>query len=110
MKSCRPRFLNIWEREEISRALLMGAGIRSIAAQLGRSPSTISREIRRSTFVGEYHPLRAEESAALRAGRLKPAKLAITPALRAVVEEKLEPCWSPQQISAWLRIHYPGDK
>lgn len=88
----------------------MGAGIRSIAAQLGRSPSTISREIRRNTFVGEYHPLRAEKSAALRARRPWPAKLAMTPALRAVVEEKLELCWSPQQISAWLRIYFPDDK
>lgn len=110
VKSRGPRFLSIWKREEISRALLMGASIRSIAAQLGRSPSTISREIRRNTFVGEYPPLHAEKSVALRAGRPKPAKLAITPALRAVVEEKLELCWSPQQISAWLRIHYPDDK
>lgn len=110
VKSRGPRFLTLWEREEISRALLMGESIRSIADQLGRSPSTISREIRRNSFVDEYHPLRAEKSAALRARRPKPAKLAISAALRAVVEAKLELCWSPQQISAWLRIHYPDDK
>ena len=110
VKSRGPRFLSIWEREEISRALLMGNSIRSIARELNRSASTISREIRRNTFVGQYHPLRAEKSAALRARRPKQAKLAITPALRAVVEAKLELCWSPQQISAWLRIHYPDDK
>lgn len=110
VKSRGPRFLSLWEREDISRALLMGASIRSIAGQLGRAPSTISREIRRNTFVGEYHPLRAEKSASLRARRPKPAKLAITPALRAVVEAKLELRWSPQQISAWLAMTYPDNK
>lgn len=110
VKSRGPRFLSVFEREEISRALLRGSGIRSIARELNRSPSTISREIRRNAFAGEYHTLRAEKSAALRARRPKPAKLAITPALRAVVEAKLEERWSPQQISAWLRIHYPDAK
>ena len=110
VKSRGPRFLSLWEREVISRALLMGASIRSIARELNRSPSTISREIGRNASTGEYHPLRAEKSAALRARRPKPAKLAITPALRTIVEAKLEQCWSPQQISAWLRNHYPDAK
>jgi IS30 family transposase len=110
VKSRGPRFLSVFEREEISRGLLVGASIRSIARKLNRSPSTISREIRRNASAGQYHPLRAERSTALRARRPKPAKLAITPALRAIVESKLELRWSPQQISAWLAIHYPDAK
>ena len=110
VKSRGPRFLSVFEREEISRGLLVGSTIRSIARKLNRSPSTISREIRRNTFVGDYHPLRAEKSAALRARRPKAAKLALNPALRAIVEAKLELRWSPQQISAWLSMTYPDNK
>lgn len=110
VKSRGPRFLSLWEREEISRALLVGASIRSIATQLGRSPSTISREIGRNATGADYRALRAEKSAAMRARRPKPAKLAITPALRALVEAKLEVRWSPQQISAWLAMTYPDNK
>jgi IS30 family transposase len=48
VKSRGPRFLSIFEREEISRELLMGSSIRFIAKGLKRSPSTISREIQRN--------------------------------------------------------------
>jgi transposase, IS30 family len=41
--------------------------------------------------------------------RPKPAKLAVCPGLRKVVEGRLELRWSPQQIAAWLRLAYPDD-
>ena len=89
-KSRGPRFLSIFEREEISRGLLMGWSIRFIAKRLNRSPSTISREIQRNGGSGDYHGLRGQKSAAMRARRPKSAKLATHPALRAIVETKLE--------------------
>jgi len=110
VKSRGPRFLSVFEREEISRGLLMGWSIRSIAQALKRSPSTISREIQRNGTGSDYHALRAEKSAALRARRPKSAKLAINPPLRALVEAKLGARWSPQQISAWLSMTYPDNK
>lgn len=110
VKSRGPRFLSVFEREEISRGLLMGWSIRSIAQGLKRSPSTISREIRRNGTGSDYHALRAEKSAGVRARRPKTAKLAINPPLRAIVEAKLELRWSPQQISAWLAVIYPDNK
>jgi IS30 family transposase len=99
VKSRGPRFLSIFEREEISRGLLMGSSIRFIAHGLKRSPSTISREIQRNGSSGDYYALRAEKSAAVRARRPTSAKLATHPALRAQVEAKLELRCSPQQIS-----------
>jgi IS30 family transposase len=110
VKSRGPRFLSIFEREEISRELLMGSSIRFIAKGLKRSPSTISREIQRNGSSGDYYGLRAEKSAAVRARRPKSAKLATHPPLRAEVEAKLELRWSPQQISAWLAMTYPDNK
>lgn len=109
-KSRGPRFLSLFEREEISRGVLTGFSIRFIAKRLNRSPSTISREIKRNASNGDYHVLRAEKSAAVRARRPKSAKLATNSRLRAVVEAKLERKWSPQQISAWLAMAYPDDK
>ena len=102
--------LSLAEREEISRGLAAGESLRSIARRLGRSPSTMSREVARN---GEPAPLSGV--CALigrlvgRARRPKPAKLAACPRLRAVVEAKLELRWSPQQISGWLVREFPDD-
>ncbi len=110
VKSRGPRFLSVFEREEISRGLLMGWSIRFIAKGMNRSPSTISREIQRNGRSGDYRALLAEKSTAVRARRPKSAKLATNPPLRAIVEAKLELRWSPQQISAWLAMAYPDNK
>jgi IS30 family transposase len=57
-KRCLSKFaLNLAEREEISRALVAGVSIRSIASQLNRAPSTVSREIKRNGGQGSY-PIR----------------------------------------------------
>jgi IS30 family transposase len=100
------RQLCLAEREEISRGLAEGRSVRVIAARIGRSPSTVCREVVRNGGRGHYRAAAAEDRAWAQGCRPKSAKLAATPVLRAVVEEKLGLQWSPQQISGWLRLAF----
>src|SRR5687768_15648328 len=102
-----PGRLSLTEREEISRGLAAGQSIRAIAAALGRAPSTISREVARNGGPRRYRAARADQAAWTRATRPKACKLASTPVLRDIVEEKLQRRWSPQQIAGWLQLTYP---
>lgn len=104
------RSLSMHEREEISRGLMAGLSLRKIAAQLGRAPSTVSREISRNGGPRKYRATNADERAWRSACRPKPCRLAINPALRMVVTQKLNDNWSPQQISGWLKIEYLDDE
>ncbi|RYD66914.1 MAG: IS30 family transposase [Verrucomicrobiaceae bacterium] len=104
-----PRTLSLAEREEISRALVAGHSIRSIAATQGRAPSTISREIRRNGAAERYRASHADQAAWDRAHRPKTCKLALHPALARRVADKLQKQWSPQQITGWLMHTYPDD-
>ena len=97
------------EREEVSRGLAAGLSHRRIAAGLGRSHTTILREVARNGGPTQYRARDAEAAAWGRARRPKPAVLAARPALRAVVEAKLRLRWSPEQIAHWLRRAYPDD-
>jgi IS30 family transposase len=99
--------LSLVEREEISRGLAAGWSIRAIAEELGRSPSTVCREVNVNGGRKKYRALVADRAAARRALRPKRAKLAECRRLRGAVERKLEAKWSPQQISAWLALEYP---
>ena len=99
--------LSLEEREEISRGLASGDSIRAIAESLGRSPSTVCREVNANGGRKKYRALVADRAACRRALRPKRAKLAQCRRLRRVVERKLEAKWSPQQISAWLASQYP---
>src|SRR4249920_3319968 len=101
--------LSLSEREEISRGLLAGETCRRIAARLGRSPSTVSREVSAGGRRDRYRAWRAEERARRRVRRPKAAKLASSPRLRAEVERWLALRWSPQQIAARLVLAYPDD-
>ena len=101
--------LQLREREEISRGLAAGWTLRAIAAQLGRAPSTISREVAGNGGRRGYRALRAERAAWSRATRPKRCKLAVHPRLRDIVEDKLRRRWSPQQISGWLARTYPSE-
>ena len=93
-----------------SRAgLATGESRRSIATRLGRSPSTIVREVTRNGDARRYRACTADRAALVRARRPKVAKLAACARLRAVVEAKLELRWSPQQISGWLVGEFPHD-
>ena len=103
------RVLSLAEREEISRAMVGAQSIRSIAVSLGRSPSTISREIRRNEGPTGYRANRADQVAWDRARRPKPCKLALDRALAQQVADKLQRQWSPEQIAGWLKRTYPDD-
>jgi IS30 family transposase len=107
---CRSRLaLTLAEREEISRAVVAGHSIRSIAAQLGRAPSTISREIKRNGGQACYRASQADQSAWDRGHRPKTGKLAANRALARLVAGKLQLQWSPEQIAGWLKRTYPDD-
>ena len=95
--------LSLAEREEISRSLASGHTIRLIAQQLGRAPSTISREINRNGGQTSYRASCAEDAAWKRAVRPKSCKLVDNPQLAHIVAHKLQVQWSPQQIAGWLK-------
>ena len=101
--------LRIEEREEISRGLAAGMSARTIARELGRAPSTVSREVATNGGRRGYRAARADRQAWTRAQRPKLCKLATSPVLRGIVEAKLQLRWSPQQIAGWLQITYPED-
>jgi IS30 family transposase len=102
--------LSINEREEISRGIAAGVSLRSIAADLHRAPSTISRELRRNGGHGRYRAAAADKRAWRQALRPKPCKLAVHDHLRQLVAAKLEANWSPEQIAGWLKRTYPDDE
>ncbi len=106
---CRLR-LSVREREEISRGLAAGVSLRCIARRLGRSASTVSREVASNGGRLAYRASVAHRASRRHAHRPKPAKLACNPQLRQVVEAKLELWWSPLQISRWLIEAHPGDE
>jgi len=103
-----PVALNLEEREEISRGLAASTSLRGIAERLGRSPSTVSREVARNRGRESYRAGLADETAQRRGRRPKPTKLAACPELRAEVVAGLELDWSPEQISRFLKEEYPG--
>lgn len=102
--------LTVAEREEISRGIAVGESMRSIAVTLGRSPSTVSREIKRNGGRRRYRATVAEKRALKSALRPKPCKLAIHESLRDIVVEKLQLEWSPEQIAGWLKRAHPKEE
>ena len=101
------RQLALAEREEVSRALQGGASYRAIARSLGRAASSVSREVNRNGGRGQYRACRADEAADRKGRRPKITKFRRCPELRAQVESMLHTLWSPQQISARLRVEHP---
>lgn len=109
-RNLKGRCLSFAEREEISLGQARGESVRAIATRLERSPSTISRELRRN--VGSDHCYRASNAHALayhRASRPKPAKLHTNVQLRKRVEGYLSKRYSPEQIAGRLRKEFPDD-
>ena len=102
--------LTLAEREEISRAVVAGQSIRSIAARLGRAPSTISREVQRNGGRQYYRATQADALAWDRARRPKTCKLVRNRTLAQVVASKLRLQWSPEQIAGWLKHVYAVNK
>jgi IS30 family transposase len=102
--------LSLSEREEISRGVVASRSMRSIAASLGRAPSTVSREIRRHGGCQGYRASNADQAAWDQARRPKSCKLARNRALARIVAQKLRMLWSPEQIAGWLKCTYPADE
>lgn len=109
---CQPsgRYLSVAERVEIGMLLSAGLGVSAIASKMGRSPSTISRELSRNSGRNGYQPLLAEHKATDRARRPKERRLHSPGLLRTVVQAMLRKKMSPEQISNRLRLLYPDDE
>ena len=101
------RCLSLAEREEISRGVMAGNSIRTIAATLKRSPSTVSREINRNGGRLQYRANQADKNAWNRAHRPKVCKLVKNRSLARIVASKLQLEWSPEQVSGWLKYIFP---
>lgn len=106
------RLLTLEERFQIKEMLIEGASIRSIAATIGRAPSTISREIKRGSPLGHragYQALKSHRIAVANRERPKPLKITSDPALLAAVQKGLNEKLSPEQIVGRLRYEHPDD-
>jgi IS30 family transposase len=86
------------------------ACVPNVLQDLGRSPSTISREIRRNGGSQAYRANWADRRAWERALRPKPCRLALHRELRWRVAQKLALQWSPEQIPGWLKQQFPTDR
>jgi IS30 family transposase len=104
-----PHRLSFAERERIFVGICRGESDSEIARAVGRHRSTVGREIRRCGKRRHYRPLRAERHAEWLAARPKASKLSRCPGLLAAVEAGLSRRFSPQQISARLKLEYPDD-
>jgi IS30 family transposase len=102
------RRLSLKEREEISLGLRRRDSLGTIARQLGRATSTVSREVKANGGREAYRGWRAHDRAFEQARRPKPAKLGC-PRLARQVTEWLEQWWSPEEISRRLPIEFPDD-
>ncbi len=106
------RYLSLEERLQIADLRVAGACVRAIATQIGRSPSTVSRELRRNgpqpgpRARGTYAPYAAHKRAELRGRRPKTSKFD-NPELASLVQAKLCVKWSPEQISDHLAVVMP---
>jgi len=134
VRTVSARYLSEDERITIADGVHAGRTLRAIAAELGRAPSTVSREVRRNrdgertvpgrrrpprpdgsarprdrpkVVGGGYHPHRAEQRALGRRARPKPGKLATYPQLQNWVQARLEQRWSPEQIARTLPLTFP---
>jgi IS30 family transposase len=103
------RYLSQDERIEIADLRHAGRSIRQIAGQLGRAPSTISRELRRNAAGDRvYRPFGAHRRATANRARNHRRRVEINDELRQLVVELLAQRWSPEQISRQLRLRFPG--
>lgn len=103
------RCLSLTEREEISRGIASGSSARRIATGLGRSHTTIAREINRCGGRSGYRAHAAEREAWRRSRRPRPTKIGLSSELAEVIEERLRQDHSPEQIAGWLKLRYPDN-
>ena len=104
-----PRYLSEPERIRIADLLAAGITVRGVAVELGRAPSTISREIARNSDPdGRYRPHHAEQAARLRAARPRTRRIAGDGVLGETVQRLLAKRWSPEQVAHELRVLFAG--
>jgi IS30 family transposase len=104
-----PRYLSEQERIRIADLIAAKVTVRGVAAELGRAPSTISREIRRNSDPdGRYRPHHAEHAARLRAGKPRRRRIAVDGVLAETVQRLLAKRWSPEQVAHELRVLFAG--
>jgi IS30 family transposase len=97
------------ERVQIEVRCEAGQSVRQIASAIGRSASTVCRELARNGGRERYRAVRAEGRAQQFARRPKPGKLERSAVLWAEVRARLRRRWSPQQIAATLKRDYRDD-
>jgi transposase, IS30 family len=103
------RYLSEDERIRLADLRREGRTMRDIAVRMGRSPSTISRELARGIdAAGRYRPFEAHRRA-LRRRIHRPSRLALEPVLRTWVAGRLLARWSPEQIARRLRHQFPHE-
>jgi IS30 family transposase len=102
--------LGLIEREEISRGLCKGDSLGRIANRLGRSKSSLSREISRNVDDREKYRAANGQARAIAKRIVRKRKLETHPKLREYVFAKLALRWSPEQIAQTLRKEFPRDK
>ncbi|WP_433012299.1 IS30 family transposase [Kribbella sp. CA-294648] len=106
------RYLDRDERYELARLQEAGVSLREIGRRMGRSASTISRELKRNRDprAGAYQPERANAMAWQRQRRPKSSKLARCPVLRATVQKMLDKRYSPDEVAGRLRLLHPDNE
>ncbi|GAA5035546.1 IS30 family transposase [Actinopolymorpha pittospori] len=109
-KPRHPRYLSLAERMTIADLRREKCTVREIANEIGRSPSTVSRELRRNADPsGRYLPRNADRIAAQRLPRPRKRRLLADAELHAVVMELLGKRWSPEQVAHQLRERFPDE-
>lgn len=105
------RYLSLQERRELARLRECGLSMRQVAARLGRSPSTVCRELGRNAAprTGLYQPDLADLMARHRQARPKASRLSQHPLLRAEVQRLLGRRYSPEQVAGRLKVLHPDD-
>ena len=104
---CHYKHLTLEEREKILFFYAKEYSVTDIAKELGRSKSTISRELKRNRESGQYLPLIAHRKYARRREGCRPRKRLADPALFQIVREKfLDHQWSPEQIAGRLALEH----
>ena len=102
------RYLSDQERIVIADGVRAGRSKRAIAGELGRSPSTVCREVLRNAEPsGEYRPHGAQQRMLTRRPRPKARRVVTNRELRGLVQDRLDTRWSPEQISNSLRVEQP---
>jgi len=106
-RSRSARVLSNAEREEISRGLSGGQPFSRMAETIGRSTSTVSREVHRNGGKDVYRANQADQRAWFQSKKPKKCSLALNETLRLAAAEKLRIDWSPEQVAGWLERQFP---